>query len=115
MTYNIDLSMLFPHLRAIEPGHPDRLTTIRGKCWIGSRSLLAGAGQARMAWPGHPELARSGFSEVYPSKPGSGSRKTVFSRISDQTKRRVFLSLSEDPGNPENSHFSGKSWLRTTQ
>ena len=37
-----------------------------------------------------------------PRDPAAGSRD---SRIRHQTKRRVFLPLSTDPRNPENSHF----------
>ena len=80
-----------PYVRSIEPGHPDHHQVIRGECWIASRSDLPRAGQARMAWPGHPKLTRSRETEVYPSGPGiwvPGSGKYL---IPHQTKRRVFL------------------------
>ena len=40
------------YVRSISPGHQDRLQAIRGKCWIASRSLWTGPGQAQGAWPG---------------------------------------------------------------
>ena len=75
--------LVFPHLRSIGPGHPDRPQTIRGDCWIASRSRWAGAGQAQGAWLGGPEPSQGLLEALGPwiqglldpaGTPGSGPR-----------------------------------------
>ena len=58
------------HPRSIWPGHPDRPRTIRGKCWIASRSLLARLGQAPRAWLGGLGPSRRPFWASWTLDPG---------------------------------------------
>ena len=106
---NVTSVTLLLHLRSVSPGHPDRLWSIRGKCWIASRAPWSRAGQAQRAWPGHPSGPRPGETEVYPSDPRIGTRKTRFSVIRHQTKQRVFLSFLRIRQNPEKSTFPSKA------
>ena len=98
----------FPYLRSIWPGHPDRPRTIRGKCWIASRSTLARPGQGGKAWPAGPSrsqgppraLGHRAQASVRQRKNHRKTRKIVtfpgvfsYFRIPHQTNWRVFLSF----------------------
>ena len=65
-------ALVLPYVRSDPPGHPDRLRSIRGECWIASRSRSARAGQAQRAWPGHPFRAPCPEHTVIREMPGSG-------------------------------------------
>ena len=102
---NVTSVTLLLRARSFSPGHPDRLRPIRGKCWIATRSDLAGSGQGQRAWPGHPSDPRARGSEVYPSLPRIRTSRTRKSRISDQTNWRVFWPFYGKRQNPENRLF----------
>ena len=76
----------FPYLRPVSPGHPDRLLAIRGKCWIASRSQLAGTYRGQEPWrvPGGPP--RASWEAM---GPGSGPPRP-----------RIRASQTTDPGIP---------------
>ena len=57
---------LFPYLRLIEPGRPDRHQAIRVKCWIGSRSRAAWAALAGRAWRVPGGLPRASWEALGP-------------------------------------------------
>ena len=79
---------MFLYLRSIEPGHPDRLMTIRGKCWIASRSLWTRVCQAQGAWPGGPGPSQGPPGGPWdpvldPFRPGSGPSRPPDPAIRD--------------------------------
>ena len=82
--------LVFSYLRPVSPGHPDRHQSIRGKCWIASRSRVPGAGQAPGAWLGGPGPSQRPPGGLWdpvlgPFWPGSGPSGTriraVWTRI----------------------------------
>ena len=70
--------LVFPYPRSISPGHPDRLQSIRDKCWIASRSQPAWAGWPRRPWRvprGPPRASQEALGPRIRASwdPGSGS------------------------------------------
>ena len=99
-------ALVFTYPRSIWPGTQDHLQVVLGKCWIASRSRWIQAGQARMAWPGHP-------SDPDPADPrstlrilGSGPRKTDFSRIPTKQNGEYFCRFGR-PGKPGKQSLFG--------